>query len=187
MILDPLSEIGAGYRALAVAGTQAPTRLSVIDPKYEPYPASKYPGYQVLLPLPASGGKTHFRIFSGPFDESILKAVDKMYSDAATGYNPDYVASWTFYGWFSFISEPFAKLLFVVMKFFHTVTHSWAFSIILLTVFLRVLLYPLNGWSIKSMRRMQQLSPQIQAIQAKHKKEPKKAQMEIMALYREKR
>lgn len=187
MILDPLSEIGAGFRATAIAGTQVPTRLSVIDPVHQLYPASKYPGYQVLFPLPTNGGTLKFRIFSGPFEESVLKVVDKIYSDPATGYNPDYIASWTFYGWFSFISEPFAKLLFIVMKFFHSVTNSWGFSIILLTVFLRLLLYPLNAWSIKSMRRMQQLSPQIQAIQAKHKKDPKKAQMEIMALYREKK
>ena len=185
VILDPLSEIGPGYRASALPGDQVPTRLSVIDPQYHPYPASKYPGYQILLPLPAGGGTLNFRIYSGPFAESALKTVDKIFSDPNTGYNPDYIASWTFYGWFSYISEPFAKLLFIVMKFFYSVTHSWGFAIILLTLFLRLLLYPLNAWSIKSMRRMQQLSPQIQAIQARHKKEPKKAQMEIMALYRE--
>jgi YidC/Oxa1 family membrane protein insertase len=187
LIVDPLTETGTGMRATAIAGTQVPTRLSVIDPQHHPYPASKYPGYQVLLPLASTGTPLSFRIYSGPFEESILKTVDGIYSNPETGYNPDYVATWTFYGWFSFISEPFAKLLFIVMKFFHSVTGSWGFSIILLTVFLRVLLYPLNAWSIKSMRRMQQLSPQIQAIQAKHKKDPKKAQMEIMALYREKK
>lgn len=187
IILDPLSEIGAGYKAAALAGNVVPTRLSVIDPQYEPYPASKYPGYQVLLPLPTSAGTFHFRVYSGPFDESVLKSVDSLFSNPSTGYNPDYVASWTFYGWFSFISEPFAKFLFIVMKFFHSLTHSWGFSIILLTLFLRLLLYPLNAWSIKSMRRMQQLSPEIQAIQAKYKKEPKKSQMEIMALYKEKK
>lgn len=187
VILDPLTDIGPGYKATALSGTQAPTRLSVIDPQYQPYPASKYPGFQVLLPLPATAGTFSFRVYSGPFDEAVLKQVDAIYSDAATGYNPDYVASWTFYGWFSFISEPFSKLLFIVMKFFHTITGSWGFSIILLTLFLRLLLYPLNAWSIKSMRRMQLLSPEIQAIQAKHKKDPKKSQMEIMALYREKK
>lgn len=187
MIIDPLTNIGPGFRASALSGTQAPTRLSVIDPQNQPYPLSKYPGYQVLLPLPSTAGTYSFRIYSGPFDEAILKQVDAIYSDSATGYNPDYVASWTFYGWFSFISEPFAKLLFFVMKFFHTITGSWGFSIILLTAFLRLLLYPLNAWSIKSMRRMQLLSPEIQAIQAKHKKDPKKSQMEIMALYREKK
>lgn len=57
-------------------------------------------------------------------------------------------------------------------------------SIILLTVFLKLLLYPLNAWSIRSMRRMQKLSPYIQEIQQKYKKEPKRAQMEVMALYK---
>lgn len=187
MIIDPLTQQLNGMRALGIMGTQAPTRLSVIDPQYAPYPASKYPGYQIQLPLPTSNQAMHFRIYSGPFEESVLKAVDRTFADPQTGYNPDYVATWTFYGWFSFISEPFAKFLFIVMKFFHFMTGSWGFSIILLTVFLRLLLYPLNAWSIKSMRRMQQLSPQIQAIQAKHKKEPKKAQMEIMMLYKDKK
>ena len=127
----------------------------------------------------------NFRIYSGPFEENTLKAVDKVYTDPVTGENPHYIASRAFYGFFSFISEPFAKFLFIVMKFFYTITHSWAASIILLTVFLRVLLYPLNAWSLKSMRRMQEVSPQVQAIQKKHKKDPKKAQMEIMQLYRE--
>lgn len=187
MILDPLTEIGAGYRVAALPGAQVPTRLSVINPEYQPYPPSKYPGYQVQLPLAAKSGLTKIRVFAGPFEESILKTVDRAYSDPATGYNPDYIASISFYGWFSFISEPFSKFLFVVMKFFYSITGSWGFSIILLTVFLRLILYPLNAWSFKSMRRMQQLSPYIQAIQQKHKKDPKKAQAEIMALYREKK
>ncbi len=187
MIMDPLSEIGSGYRAAAIPGSVVPTRLSVLDPEYTPYPASKYPGYQILLPIPSKGGELHFRIYAGAFEESVLKSVDRYFSDPETGYNPNYIASRAFFGWFSFISEPFSKLLFIVMKFFHTLTHSWGLSIILLTIFLRVLLYPLNAWSIKSMRRMQLLSPQIQAIQKKHKKDPKKGQVEIMALYREKK
>lgn len=187
VIMDPLSDIGTGYKATGLLGTTVPTRLSVIDPKYHPYPASKYPGYQVLLPIPSKGGTFNFRVYAGPFEENTLKTVDSIFSNPQTGYNPDYIACRTFYGWFSFISEPFAKILFVVMKFFHTLTHSWGFSIILLTVFLRILLYPLNAWSIKSMRRMQQISPQVQAIQQKYKKDPKKSQMEIMNLYREKK
>lgn len=187
LIIDPIDEISSGYRATGVAGTAVPTRLSVIDPQHQPHKAADYPGYQIYLPFPNKGGTFNFRVFAGPFEEKTLKAVDLAYSDPATGYNPDYIACKTFYGWFSFISEPFAKFLFIVMKFFYSVTHSWAFSIILLTVFLRLLLYPLNAWSIKSMRRMQLISPQVQAIQAKYKKDPKKAQVEIMNLYREKK
>lgn len=185
-ILDPLDEIGAGFKARALPGSEVPTRLSLINPRYQPYPVQKYPGYQLLLPIPAKGGTFNFRMFAGPFEESTLKAVDRFYSNQ-TGHNPKYIECRTFYGWFSFISKPFAKLLFLVMEFFHKLTGSWGLSIILLTLFLRVLLYPLNAWSFKSMRRMQHLSPQVKAIQNRYKKDPKRAQIEIMNLYREKK
>ena len=93
-----------------------------------------------------------------------------------TGYNPDYIACQTMHGWFTFISEPFAKFLLILMKFFHYFTGSWALSIVLLTVSLRFMLYPLNAWSTKSMVRMQQIAPEVTAIQEKYKKDPKKAQ-----------
>lgn len=176
----------AGYRAISIPGEIVPTRLSVIDPQYQPYEACKYPGYQVLLPFPNQGGSFSYRFYTGPFEENTLKSVDKLIAKS-TGSNPGFIASRAFYGWFSFISEPFAKFLFVVMKFFYNITHSWAAAIVLLTVFLRVLLYPLNAWSLKSMYRMKEISPEVQAIQKKYKKDPKKAQMEIMALYREKK
>lgn len=187
VLMQPLTPVGSGLRALCIPGSCAPTRLSVIDPEYEPYPNSKYPGYEILVPFTNEAGTSSFRIFAGPFEEDVLKAIDKKFTDPETGENPGYITTRTFYGFFSFISEPFAKVLFVVMEFFYFLTHSWAFSIILLTIFLRILLYPLNAWSIKSMRRMQEISPEVQAIQKKYKKEPKKAQVEIMQLYKEKK
>ena len=114
-----------------------------------------------------------------------LNEVDHLYSDPVTGDNPDYISCQTMHGWFTFISEPFAKFLFVLMNLFHSFTGSWALSIVLLTISLRIMLYPLNAWSTKSMVRMQQISPEVTAIQEKYKKEPKKAQIEIMNLYRE--
>lgn len=185
VILDPLSKIDAGYRVQEVAGTVAPSRLLELDNLYDRFKPANLSGYMTLLPLASSGGKMEFRVFSGPFAESILKKVDAIYSDEATGYNPDYIATQTFHGWFAFISEPFAKFLFILMKFFYQITGSWAFSIILLTIALRVMMYPLNAWSTKSMVKMQQIAPEVTAIQEKYKKDPKKAQLEIMALYRE--
>lgn len=184
-ILDPLSKIDAGFRVQEVAGTVVPSRLVELDEQYDRFKPANMPGYMVLLPLASGGGEMNFRIFSGPFAETILKKVDAIYSDPATGYNPDYIASQTFHGWFAFISEPFAKFLFILMKFFYQITGSWAFSIILLTVALRIMMYPLNAWSTKSMLRMQQIAPEVTALQEKYKKDPKKAQIEIMALYRE--
>lgn len=186
MILDPLTEAGPGFKSTFVSGKEVPSRLVEIDQKYDLYPADKMPGYQVMLPLKSAAGVSKFRIFAGPFSTDILNQVDAAYSDPATHYNPDYIACQTFHGWFAFISEPFAKMLFWLMRGFYFLTHSWGLSIILLTVALRFMLYPLNTWSIKSTVKMQQVAPEVKAIQEKYKKDPQKAQLEIVNLYREK-
>lgn len=185
MILDSTSKTDAGYRVEKVNGDKVPSKLVEIDQEYNKFSAEAMPGYMAFIPVKSSGGEMHFRVFAGPFAESVLKRVDQVYSNPETGYNPDYIACQSFHGWFAFISEPFAKFLFILMKFFYTITGSWAFSIVLLTVALRVMLYPLNAWSTKSMARMQQIAPEVTAIQERYKKDPRKAQLEIMNLYRE--
>lgn len=185
IILNPISDIGAGYRAQYVAGTTVPSRLVEIDQEYQIYKAQDMPGYMLMTPLSPKGGKMDFVIYAGPFEDDVLKAVDAHYSDSETGYNPDFIATQTFHGWFSFISEPFAKILFFLMRLFYSVTGSWAFSIVLLTVALRLMLYPLNAWSMKSMVKMQAIAPEVTALQEKYKKDPKKLQVEIMNLYRD--
>ncbi|BAE81307.1 inner membrane protein [Chlamydia felis Fe/C-56] len=183
IILSPLTDIPAGYAASYVPGSSVPTRLSLLSPKNQAYPASKYPGYETLLPLPKQEGTYRFLVYAGPLAEPTLRALDQAYTNSK-GESPQYLDCITFRGIFAFITEPFAALLFIIMKFFRMITGSWGISIILLTVFLKLLLYPLNAWSIRSMRRMQKLSPYIQEIQQKYKKEPKRAQMEVMALYK---
>lgn len=185
-IMDHIGESQGGIRFSFVNGKEVPSRLVEIDQEYDLYPAEKMPGYQTYLPLKSKTNIQKFRVFAGPFNTEILKQVDATYSDPETGYNPDYISCQTFHGWFAFISEPFAKFLFFLMKNFHYVTGSWALSIILLTVALRIMLYPLNAWSLKSTIAMQEIAPQVKAIQEKYKKEPQKAQVEIVNLYREK-
>lgn len=185
LILDPLTESGMGLRTTFVSGSSLPSRLVEIDQEYDLYPAAKMPGYQIMVPLKSSSGTSKFRIFAGPFASSTLKLVDATYSNVETGYNPDYIACQTFHGWFAFISEPFAKFLFFLMRGFHYLTGSWGLSIILLTIALRLMLYPLNAWSLKSTIQMKQIAPEVKAIQERYKKEPQKAQTEIVNLYRE--
>lgn len=185
ILIDPLTEVDAGFRATYVKGQTVPSRLVEIDQANNLFDPATLPGYMMMIPLKIEGNKMDFRIFAGPFSDAILNSVDKTYSDAATGYNPDYISSQSDHGWFSFISEPFAAILFVLMNFFHKITDSWGFSIILLTVSLRIFMYPLNAWSTKSMILMQQIAPEVAAIQERHKKDPKEAQIAIMNLYRE--
>jgi len=181
-IMDPLTEIDPGFRVENVSGSIVPSRFTLVD--QDRYKAADLPGFMTLLPLKSSGGVMKFRFFAGPFDGAILKQVDAIYSDPSTGYNPDYIACQTMHGWFTFISEPFAKFLLILMNFFHSLSGSWALSIVLLTICLRIILYPLNTWSTKSMVAMQQLAPEVTSIQEKYKKDPKKAQLEVIALYR---
>jgi YidC/Oxa1 family membrane protein insertase len=184
VILDPLSKVDAGLRAAYVPGELVLSRLVEVDRSFERYMPKDLPGYSLMIPLNSSGGKMDFRVYAGPLSEWSLMTVDKTFTDPSTGYSPDYIGTQTFHGWFTFISEPFAKFLFFLMKQFHWITGSWAISIILLTVVLRILLYPLNSWSMTSMKKMQEIGPEIQKIQEKHKKDPSKAQMEIMEIYR---
>lgn len=184
LILNPITEVAPGYKVEFAPGTVVPTRLVNIDSRYDRYKMSDYPGYQTLIPLSSAEGASSYRIFAGPYEDKMLKSIDAQIVQGG-GENPDFAASQTFLGWFSFISRPFAKLLMILLNFFYSISHSWAASIVLLTIALRIMLYPLNNWSFKSMRRMQELSPKMAAIQERYKKEPKKAQMEIMNLYRE--
>lgn len=187
IILDPLTDLAPGLKVDHIPGNFDPTRLTLIDQQNDLYPADKYPGYQFMFPLPRTNQPLQFRMFAGPLATDVLKEVDATFVNPKTGMGPDYLASQSFQGWFSFISEPFAKFLFLLMNAFYSLTHSWGVAIILLTVALRLMLYPLNAWSIKSTLRMQQVQPLVQKIQEKYKKDPKRAQLETMQLYREKK
>lgn len=184
VIVNPITPLTAGLVVHPISGELVPSRLTAIDAEYDRFPASKYPGYAMHIPLSESASVTKYRVFAGPFDKSILNRVDLTYTNLETGENPDFIGTQGFTGWFSFISEPFAKFLFFLMNFFHMITHSWGISILLLTIALRVMLYPLNQWSIKSTLKMQAIAPKVTAIQEKYKKEPKQAQIQIMNLYR---
>lgn len=183
VIMDPLQTANMGYKVAQIDGDKVPTRLTLIDPGYNLYPAASYSGYATYLPLKA--GTMSFRIFAGPYDNSLLKDLDALYEKPLENYNPDYVSALSIQGWFSFISQPFAKFLSLLMDLFYLITRSWAASIVLLTIALKAMMYPLNNWSIRSTSKMQQLAPKVEAIKERHKKDPKRAQMEIMNLYRE--
>jgi YidC/Oxa1 family membrane protein insertase len=176
IIIDPQEELPSGFSAWRIPGSSAPTRLSLIDAENNLYPVEKYPGYNMQLPL--KSGTYQFHVFAGPIDTTILEKNDQV-------THSNYLGTKSFHGWFAFISGPFAKFLFFLMKIFHSVVHSWGISIILLTVALRLMMYPLNGWSIKSTIKMQKLAPKIAALQEKYKKDPKKAQIEMLTIYRE--
>lgn len=77
----------------------------------------------------------------------------------------------------------------IVLKWFMTLFYSiipnWGVSIILLTLFIKILLFPLQQKSLKSSARMGEVSPKLKEIKEKYKDDPEKMNAATMALYKE--
>jgi YidC/Oxa1 family membrane protein insertase len=74
-----------------------------------------------------------------------------------------------------------------IMVFIHNniTGGSWGLAIVGLTVFIRAILVPLTFRQLKSMQRMQELAPQLQALKEKYKEDKQRQQQEMMKLYQE--
>jgi YidC/Oxa1 family membrane protein insertase len=87
---------------------------------------------------------------------------------------------------FANILQPLIDFFEGILKFFHdTVGLGWGTSIVFLTLLVRAILLPVTYKSSKSMIRLQQLAPQMKAIQTKYKDDPQRQQQETMKFYRE--
>jgi YidC/Oxa1 family membrane protein insertase len=84
------------------------------------------------------------------------------------------------------IFQPLIDVFESVLVFFHNhVGISWGFSIVLLTICVRAVLIPLTVKQFGSMQRLQQLQPELKAIQNKYKDDKERQQQEVMRFYRE--
>lgn len=84
------------------------------------------------------------------------------------------------------IFQPLIDVFEAVIKFFHnSVGIPWGWAIVLLTIVVRAALIPLTLKQIKSMVRLQALSPKMKEVQAKYKEDKQRQQQEIMKLYKE--
>ena len=135
-------------------------------------------GQDTLEPVPQVAAATSaqplaLRVFVGPKDYDDLKKM-----------NPPLHALINF-GWLEFIAEP----LFHGLKWLHNYVPNWGWAIVVLTLAINMLLFPLRISSYKTTLKMQRVAPEIKAIQEKYKKysmrDPRKAEMnkEVMAVY----
>ncbi|RUM89452.1 MAG: membrane protein insertase YidC [Thermodesulfatator sp.] len=82
------------------------------------------------------------------------------------------------------IFDPVAKPLLWCLKFFHRYVGNYGWDIILLTFLVRIIFWPLNHLSYKSMKKMQEIQPVIQRLREKYKDDPQRLQQELMQVYR---
>lgn len=84
------------------------------------------------------------------------------------------------YGFFWWLSVP----MFAVLEWIQSWAVNWGISIILLTIIIKTVLFPLSEISYRSMARMRKLTPQIKRVQEKYGTDRQKLGQEMMALYR---
>ncbi len=84
------------------------------------------------------------------------------------------------FGWFYFLTKP----IFYAIDWLFKLTGNFGVAIMIFTVFVKLLFFPLANKSYKSMSKMKLLGPKMQDIRERLKDEPQKMQQEIMGLYR---
>jgi YidC/Oxa1 family membrane protein insertase len=79
----------------------------------------------------------------------------------------------------------FTAITISVLKALAAVAGNYGFAIVLLTILVRLILWPLNVSQQRSMRQMQALQPKLKAIQERYKSDPHKMQAKMMEFYKE--
>lgn len=108
------------------------------------------------------------KYYAGPKEESALKKIN------------DKLTASIDYGWFHFISKP----LLMIMNFFNKFTKNYGISIILLTILIKIVFFPLSHKSYKSMKEMQKLQPKMEELRKKFANDREAFNREMMLLYR---
>jgi YidC/Oxa1 family membrane protein insertase len=126
-------------------------------------------GIKQELSVPVGqSAKVVMPLYAGPQEQQKLKKI-------APGL--DLVVD---YGWVTMIAVP----LFVLLSLIHGVVGNWGWAIILLTVLIKAVFFPLSAASYKSMAKMKTLMPKMKALQDRYKTDKMKLNQEMMALYK---
>lgn len=110
-----------------------------------------------------------FMVYSGPQLVKNLKA-----------YKSDFEQSMYFTGWFG----PVNRALIATLNWIYSWSKNYGIAIILLTILVKILFYPLTHKSFVSMKHMQSLQPKIAVLKEKYKDNQQKLQQEMVALYK---
>ena len=128
-------------------------------------------GYYKSKPvvIPALKEVQHkFVLYIGPKEIPTLKKI---------GYHLDRIVD---FGWTDFIARP----LLYVLRFFYRFTHNYGVAIILLTILVKILFWPLTHKSYESMKQMQKIQPLMEKIRKKYKDDRERLNREMLNLYR---
>ncbi len=120
------------------------------------------------LPYIALDNNATFSGYIGPKNHKDLRNISPMLTDSVE------------YGIITF----FAKPLFLLLNWLFGICNNWGWAIILLTLIVRIVLYPLTYKGMVSMQRLKDLAPKMKEIQTKYKDDKQKLQIHMMELYK---
>ncbi len=106
--------------------------------------------------------------YIGPKEYHILEAINPELTDAIE------------FGWFTFMSRPFFKVLLWIQD----MVGNWGWSIILFTLLVKLLLFPLSYKGMMSMQKLKDLAPKMKDIKEKYKGDPAKMNAHMMEMYK---
>ncbi len=112
--------------------------------------------------------KTSFSGYMGPKNFNDLKALHPELTDVIE------------YGWFTFIAKP----MFTLLQFIQSYVGNWGWTIVILTILIKLVLYPLSYKGMVSMNKLKDLAPKMKEIQQKYKDDKQKQSMHMMELYK---
>jgi YidC/Oxa1 family membrane protein insertase len=109
-----------------------------------------------------------FNGYIGPKEHKTLEAINPVLVNAIE------------YGWFTFVAAPIFKIL----MWLHSIIGNWGWSIIALTVIIRIFLYPLTHKGMVSMQKIKEIAPRIKEVQEKYKGDPARMNAAVMEMYK---
>src|SRR2546421_1076862 len=118
------------------------------------------------VPVPADGSPTY--LYTGPKDRDQLQEASELISKNLGGQQVD-LGQLINYGWTSRVTKPLATPIIWSIKHLSRLTGSYGLAIILFTIIIYTLFFPLKWRSSKSMKKAQKLAPQMKELQEKIK------------------
>jgi YidC/Oxa1 family membrane protein insertase len=160
-------------RAATGRGEEQPlsdAEARLLGPKERPVHAVGVGSLVVGLPSAAQPVQS-FLVYVGPSD---LREISRLGHDLTRVVD---------LGW-NWI-RPISELLLKLLDWIFVVVRNYGLAILVLAVLVRIVLHPLNQSSLKSMRAMQRLQPEVERLKAKYKKDAQAMNTALMALYKE--
>lgn len=136
----------------------------------------------VIVPVApaASGSKTtvSMPLYVGPQIQSVLDQLAKPVPDG--GMDAKGLPLVVDYGWLTIVAAP----IFWCLEALHKLVGNWGWAIVLLTLGIKAIFYPLSAASYKSMAKMRTVTPRLMALKDRYGSDRQKLNQEMMALYK---